>query len=238
MEQEPLLEICYYPTLARASGIRVYPGGLYHYHNHTQPWQEVWTFTEEEMNELREAIASSNFFDLPAEIRPEQDVCDGTLAVWTITSAGRKHQVRLLPGANEPNLDVLFTIFTRLRKHTPERSEWIIRLLDGTRRKIRILGSANAFPELHELMAVLFRTGIRELDFPSRPQNALVRIKWYTATGIQENVFYENGLHTRCCDGGKEEASFHTIEQIREIKASIARIDWDHLPAQIDTTHG
>ena len=235
--KKPLMQILCHPVLGRPSTIRVYPDGLYLYRLDDQPWQEVWSFAENEMAELREAIARSGFFELPEDIRPELPIRDGTFATWTITSSGKTHHVRVAPGAQVEALENVFHTFTRLRKQTPERSEWEVRLADGRVREFTVLGCAHAVAWLSPLAETMLKPGSPHERTGAAKGPALVKTRWFSATGIQETVFFQGGLFTRCCDGGKVEKTFHTQDQVRLLADKISAIDWDSIPEHIDTMH-
>ncbi len=237
-QQEPLLEIHFRPVMARASGIRVYPDGLYLYQFADDGWEEVWTFSDEEMAELKEAIRLSGFFDLPEKIQPETPISDGTVTVWRISTEGRSHQVQLAPGASVPALESLFHTFSRLRKLTPERSEWQVRTQEGTMHSFSVFGSVNAVSRLRPLVAALLRPGEENNGKTTAAEDTVILVKtqWFTATGIQETVFFSDGRYTRCCDGGEIQETFYQRTRVEAVKDAIASIDWREFPEHIDTT--
>lgn len=67
-------------------------GGKWSFGRVTAPaWREEGRLTSTALEDLRDAVAGSGFFDAPAEFRPDVAVKHGSSEEWTAELDGRRH---------------------------------------------------------------------------------------------------------------------------------------------------
>jgi hypothetical protein len=233
-----LLEMLLRPAMAQPSGIRVYEDGLYRYMQGSSGWYDVWQFTAEEMHVLKQAISTANIPALETHYDPQFPVSDGVTTIWQVSVEGQPYQVSLAPGARLPALDNLYHTFSTLRKLSPERSHWRVRLSDSTHREFSVLGSVNAVEALRPLISAMFVAQAvsvgEESDFA--PEDLLVKTDWIMEGKTEQTRLYGDGRYVRDVEGKPQEVKVLGLEQVHGVARSIAAIDWSAIPAQIDAT--
>lgn len=235
--RETLLEITFRPALRKETGIRVHHDGRYMYREGPGEWEDVWTFTPEEMDVLRENIRSSDFFSIPAEVPVQQQVDDGTDVTWKVHLAGNTHQVHIPPGASAPALDNLYRAFTRLRSRPLEKSVWTVRRKDGATKHFTVTGSVNAVPALRPLLAAMFAPGGKQTEQDARPSagEPLVKTTWFTGDGVQETEYFADGRYVQRSENGQVRSTQFSEAHLQGVLKAIEAIDWPSVPEVIET---
>lgn len=231
-----LLEMIRYPAMRPTHGLRVDGSGRYFHMRGQSGWTELWTFTEDEMAELRQAIADAGLPELESHDEPQIKVMDGTTVVWKVFVHNQKCTITLPPGAHVPALDSLHKTLTTLRKLPPEKSIWHVWQPDGSYRDFTVNGAASAVPALQGLIHAIFippRDHAQgELAVPH--DTLLVRTEWITQDSEELTLLYADGHYTREANGEIKEDKKLTLPHVRNVLRSINDIDWSTIPDTIN----
>ena len=237
-EKKLLLEILLRPAMTQPSGMRVYEDGLYRYIKGTEDWYDVWTFTPEEMTELRQAITAADIPSLDSQYEAKMLVSDGTITIWRITFEGQQYQITLAPGAKIPALEKLFHTFSTLRKLSPEHSNWHVWQPDGSYRDFTVIGSVNAVEVLRSLVLALFVAPATKSEtlLAVPPETLLIKTDWVTEEQTEQTTLYADGRYTREVGGECQEDKELPVEQVLNVMHAIQGTDWSSVPDRINTT--
>ena len=93
-----------------------FDGNEWHFDPQPLAWRRLGLLDPEEVAELRAAIASSGFMELPAEHRPQGTSIGGSNVTWTASERGRTHAVTLFgaPDVRVPEVGALAAVFERV----------------------------------------------------------------------------------------------------------------------------
>ena len=96
-------------VLERSSTNVWYDGEEWHFDPQPLVWRRVVRLEPDELEEVRQAIASSGFMHAEPERRPSGTSIGGTNVTWTATHDGRTHTVRLygVPDVSSPEVTAL-----------------------------------------------------------------------------------------------------------------------------------
>jgi hypothetical protein len=96
-------------VLERNSTNVFFDGEEWHFEPQPLEWRRVVHLDADELEAVREAIASSGFMDVAPEHRPHGTSIGGTNVTWTASEGGHTHTVRLLgvPDVEVPEVTAL-----------------------------------------------------------------------------------------------------------------------------------
>ena len=89
----------------------VFEGGVTTFEEQEPMWRLQWELRPGDLDELREAIGSSGFFELRERYEPSGTSIGGSIVVWTASLGGRTHSVTLVgvPDVSVPEVEQLET---------------------------------------------------------------------------------------------------------------------------------
>jgi hypothetical protein len=253
----PLLEIDFTRVNGSPTGLRVFADGRYEQlgdrlfdtpaassaTTHPAPleWRPVITFSADELNALRQAIADADFPALQPHYAPAQTIYDGGTMTWRVDVGGRRYEVAVegYPVNRVPPLDALFDRLSRLRKLPPSRSEWQV-WVDGRVERRSVNCDVSGVAALRSLVRALLApaepaagaTPVAAADLPDVPAaTPLVDVLWQEQGRPDERtVAYIDGRGLSVVDGKTTLLRTLSGAQLATLLRAGARIDWAALP--------
>jgi hypothetical protein len=255
-----LLELITTPPEGNPTGIRVYADGRYDFLSDTQidvaadgsstarpvplEWRTITTFTAEELDELRTAVAAADFPALKPRYTPAGTVFDTGRQTWRAWLDGQVYEVVVegYPVNRVSALETLYARFSALRKLPPSRSVWQV-WIDGRIEQRSVECDVSTVNELRALVQALLAPtepapGTPELmldDLPDLPADTpLVTVLWQEqGRPDEQTILSSDGRLVRLVAGQETLVQRLTSTQIGTVLDAAARIDWAGLPDPI-----
>jgi hypothetical protein len=249
---EPLLEL----DIQQGQALRVLPDGRYEFRGDVEPevsedggvtlrkvplqWRLQWTFTPEELEQLRAAIDEADDPPLDPLYTAGRQI-HGRNLIWTLRTSRRTARVEVQgwPAAQPRALERLYRRLFEIHRPPGETSTW--RLWTGTGATEKLVPcEPGSVPQLRGVVAALFGS-----DDSPRPEGADVVDPPPDDTPLAEVAYrrdgeeferlrvYGDGRQIQVLDGQRHELDPLPGERVQALRAAIAAAGWDALPDRL-----
>ena len=249
---EPLLHL----DIEQGQALRVFDDGRYEFRGDVEPslgddgrvkltsvplrWRLQWTFTPEEMEQLRAAIDAAD--DPPLRPRyTSPGSIHGRNLTWTLRTSRRPVQVVVegWPGAQAPALERLYRRLFEIHRPEGETSTWRLWTGTGVAEKL-VACEPGSVPPLRGILAALFDpdaapAGDGAATVPPPPEDtplAEVAFRKHDRE-VDRLLVYGDGRQTQVRDGERKQLEPLPPERVRRLRAEIGAASWDALPDKL-----
>jgi hypothetical protein len=249
---EPLLQL----DIQQGQALRVFADGRYEFRGDVLPrlgedgrvkldrvplrWRLQWTFTPEEMEQLRAAIDAAD--DPPLRDRyTAPGSIHGRDLTWTLRTSGRRAHVVVegWPAAQAPALERLYRRLFEIHRPEGETSTWRLWTGAGVAEKL-VTCEPGSVPALRGILAALFDPdaapagdGARTVAEPPE-DTPLAEVAFRRHDREVDRLFvYAGGRQAQLRDGKREDLEPLPPARMRRLRAEIAAAGWDGLPDKL-----
>ena len=190
-------------------------------------WREQWTFTPDELTQVREAVAQT----LASGLRESYDGAhNGDRVRWVLRAGGDARSVDVT-GTRVPQLDRLFARLHEIHRVAGETTVW---RLAGVEKAVPC--EASSVPVLRPLVDLLFARALGERSEPAAPFEGepLVEVSFRReGEEVDRSTIFPDGRWLEVRDGRERERARLDSRELEALRRTLEATDWAALPERL-----
>jgi hypothetical protein len=190
-------------------------------------WREQWTFTPDELVQVRRAVAET----LASGLRDSYEGAhNGDRVRWELRAGGDARSVEVT-GTRVPQLERLFARLHEIHRVPGETTVW---RLAGVEKAVPC--EASAVPVLRPLVGLLFSRALGERREPASPfeGDPLVEISFRRdGEEVDRSTIFPDGRWLEVRDGRERERDPLDPQQLEALRRALDATDWAALPERL-----
>jgi hypothetical protein len=206
-------------------------------------WRWQWTYTEPELDALRQAIAAADDPPLRAEYGPDTRAIHPQEHIWRLRVGDRVREVTIRgwPGTRVGALEGLWRRLFELHQPPGETSVWRVWTDDGPVERL-VDGEVAQVPVLAGALRALFHAEATAPEGEGEPGSngppgdvPLVEVAFRSeGEEIDRLQIFDDGRQVELRGGAAEDPGRLSPERMRAIRSALRQVGWRALPQRVE----